>query len=178
MAKIRFFESNSLKFKRLEDYTSLQNDDTRLYYDQEHIEIKVGNYFQKIAHGEPLWFQFRTDYDPSTITVSLVKDDGTTASLTSSLVTTATLDTGLTQHELSLNVDSLAGNYHILVTFIACVLPCTAFLLTTVVTVLPSTSVIVGVLTTGADAAIDSVINVEYNNFVVLAIPTLSSSKT
>jgi len=127
MAIVRFFESNSLKFKRLEDYTSLQNDQTRLYYDQLHIEIRTENYFQKIAHGEPLWFQFRTDYDPSTITVSLVKDDGTTTSLTSSLVTTATLDTGLTQHELSFSVDSLTGNYYILITFSQALLPLATF---------------------------------------------------
>jgi len=117
MAKVRFFESNSLKFKRLEDYTSLQNDNTRLYYDQLHPGIVKENYSQKHLNTDPLWLQFRTDYDITTVTLTLIKYDGTEVDLTSSIVLIATLETGLKQYEIVYDTTSLSGEYYLLFEF-------------------------------------------------------------
>jgi len=127
MAIVRFFESNSLKFKRLEDYTSLQNDETRLYFDQLHPGIVRENYFQKHLNTDSLWLQFRTDYDISTVTASLVKDDGTITDITSSIVLISTLDTGLGQYELVYDTTSLSGTYYLKFLFNQALLPLATF---------------------------------------------------
>lgn len=115
MAKIRFPKSNNIRFINVKNYSQLENDETRLYYDFVYQSITNDNYFQKIQQSHGIWFQFRTDYD--SINAYIVKSDGTETDISSYIVSGATISNGTNQYQLTHPLTGITGIYYIRVDF-------------------------------------------------------------
>jgi hypothetical protein len=116
MAKIRFPKSNSLPFKRMQDYTLLQSDDTRLSPDFDYPSLENPCYFIKHLKTYPIWFQFRSDTD--NIEAYLIDENKTEVDVTDDIVTGATLANGTKQRELNLELAAYEGYYKFRVDFL------------------------------------------------------------
>jgi hypothetical protein len=111
MSYIRFFNSNSLKAVRLENYDLLQSDTTRLNLDFDYPSLENPCYYTKILQSDDLWLQFRTDYE--TITAYIVDEDETEVEITTSIADGAELTDNRKQYELSLDLSAYSGYYYI-----------------------------------------------------------------
>lgn len=112
MAKIRFFESNSINVRRVQDFTEqLQSDNTRLYYDFDYTSVSNSCYFTKILKTDNLWLQFRSSTE--TYQAYLIDTDGVQVDINSSISPGITLDNGTKQYELALDLSSYSGKYYI-----------------------------------------------------------------
>lgn len=108
---IRFSNSNNLRFIRLEDYSLLQSDTTRLYYDFDSTIISNDCYFTKIKQDLDLWVQFRTTYN--NIKAFIVNDSEVEVEVTQYLTSGASLTDNRKQWQLTLNLASYLGYYHL-----------------------------------------------------------------
>lgn len=111
MAKIRFFESNSVSVRRTQDFTELQNDYTRLYYDFEYTNVDNNCYFTKILRDDNLWMQFRSSTD--SITTTIVDTNKAETDISTSVTSGIELDNGTTQYELFLDLTGYSGRYYL-----------------------------------------------------------------
>ena len=100
MAKVRFFESNSVSTICLQDYTLPQADSTRLNFDFDYPSIENPCYFINHSKTNPFWMQFRTDVE--TFTAVIVNESGTETNINANIADGAELDNGTKQYELYL----------------------------------------------------------------------------
>ena len=111
MSKIRFPKSNCLRIINNKDYSRLENDETRLYYDFEYPSISNNEYFQKILQSDGLWIQYRTNYGAHNC--YLVDETGTETDISSYITTGSLIANGTTQHQLTHPLTGLTGKYFI-----------------------------------------------------------------
>lgn len=108
--QIRFPQSNSLKFVRLEKYATLpESDNTRLYYDFNYTSISNSCYFLKVRKADDLWVQYRTNY--SGVRAYIVDTDGIETDIGAFIVQGIELTEGRFQYELNLDLATYEGKY-------------------------------------------------------------------
>lgn len=107
--------SNFIPFIRTENYSKLQNDSTRLYYDLTYQSIENRCYTVKLVDSYPAWFQYHTDYEFKTCL--LVDEDGNQTDVTSNIISIFDYDDGRKQYEFNMSLTGMSGKYYLLLLF-------------------------------------------------------------
>ncbi|WBC28472.1 hypothetical protein RPMD05_85 [Rhodobacteraceae phage LS06-2018-MD05] len=114
----RFFESQAITFRRVEDFEELQTDTRRLYYNTEYEDIEnICNNIQ-IRQSDGFWFQFRAEY--IYYKAYLVDEDSNIVSdITSDIVAISSLELSdnMKQYECVLDLTGITGYHSIRIIF-------------------------------------------------------------
>ena len=109
MSTIRFSNSNSIMFLRLEDSTLKQSDTTRLNFMFDYWSLSNPCYYSKILQSDGLWVQYRTDYEIVKAYIVDVNENET--EITSNIAKGVELSGNRFQYELNLDLTGYSGKY-------------------------------------------------------------------